>query len=342
MGGRWKDCPTPDDSVIEAFVVYATYELHRSLTTVVAYRRDITAFARFLISPLCTAGESLLTTTSTTIRAYLVHCSRDRRNTIAAILRKVSALRLFYNWAHRDGRRSLANPTDDLPRVKRPKSLPRVLPVEDVAQVITTRVSAQSDFHMVRDRAIMELLYGSGLRRSELLGLDLLDLDLANTTMRVRGKGGKERSVLLTIAAVDAIETYLIFRPPCISNAVFVSRDGNRLGQSRMYAVFRKYIKRSGISRHATPHTMRHSFATHLLENGADLMVIKELLGHESLATTQIYTNVSVEHMRRTFTASHPRDHSTVFKRTRAEKLPWGKKRRPLPPAAKIRGAKPS
>lgn len=155
----------------------------------------------------------------------------------------------------------------------------------------------------------MEVLYSTGMRRSELINLDMSDVDVERRIVRVRhGKGDKDRAVLLTHAAADALLMYFGVRPRTQHAAVFLSRNKRRIGQVTMYEIFRTFVKLSGIRDHATPHTIRHSFATHLLENGADLVTIKELLGHASLSTTQIYTNVSVEHMRRTFDSAHPRD----------------------------------
>lgn len=315
--GRWKDRVELDDPLIEGFAAHLSLELRRSVNTVVAYQRDVADFARFLArrgglsvrdAERLTTFEDLGKAAPTDIRQYIMECTGRRSYATVSVLRKVSTLRRFYDYVRREGLRP-DNPTDDLPRLKKPKALPHVLRAEDVSQVLRTKVAGQSDFQRLRDRAIMEVLYGSGVRRSELINLNMSDVDLDRRIMRIRhGKGDKERPVLLTQAAADAMRMYLGLRPRTSDEAFFLSRNKRRIAQVTMYEIFRTFVRLSGIRDHATPHTMRHSFATHLLENGADLVTIKELLGHESLSTTQIYTNVSVEHMRKTFDAAHPRD----------------------------------
>jgi site-specific recombinase XerD len=315
--GRWKDRAVLDDPLIEGFAAHLALELRRSPNTIVAYRRDVADFGRFLArsggasskeAEALTHFPALGQADKSRVRQFIMECTGRRGYATVSVLRKVSTLRRFYDYVRREGHRP-DNPTDDLPVLKRPRALPHVLGTADVSKVLRTTIAGRSDFQRLRDRAIMEVLYGSGVRRSELIGLDLRDVDLERRIMRIRhGKGDKERVVLLTQAAADAMRMYLGLRPRCQDEAFFVSRNKRRISQGTMYEIFRTYVRLSGIQEHATPHTMRHSFATHLLENGADLVTIKELLGHESLSTTQIYTNVSVEHMRKTFDAAHPRD----------------------------------
>jgi site-specific recombinase XerD len=157
---------------------------------------------------------------------------------------------------------------------------------------------------------MMELLYASGIRRAELVGLNIGDVDLERRLMRVIGKGNKQRTVFINKASADAITNYLAVRPRTPDEALFISKRKTRMSHRQAWVIFRQFADLSGLTQHVTPHVMRHSFATHLLENGADLMTIKELLGHESLSTTQIYTNVSLEHMRRSYEEAHPRDRS--------------------------------
>jgi site-specific recombinase XerD len=316
-GGRWKDRAEVEDPLIGDFAAHLALELRRSGNTVVAYRRDLADFGRFLArrggmgareAASLQAFPGLAKARPTDIRQYIMECTGRRSYATVSVLRKVSALRRFFDYIRREGHRA-DNPTDDLPALRRPKALPHVLRAEDVSKVLRTRVAGESDFQRLRNRAIMETLYGSGVRRSELINLNMSDVDLERRIMRIRhGKGDKERAVLLTQAAADAMRMYLGVRPRTSDEAFFLSRNKRRIGGVTMYEIFRTYVRLSGIRDHATPHTMRHSFATHLLENGADLVTIKELLGHESLSTTQIYTNVSVEHMRKTFDAAHPRD----------------------------------
>jgi site-specific recombinase XerD len=292
LTGRWKDRVVLTDPLIDGFAAHLALELRRSPNTVVAYRRDVADFGRFLArrggasakdAGLRAAFPELPQAQPTDIRQYIMECTGRRGYATVSVLRKVSTLRRFYDYLRREGHRP-DNPTDDLPALKRPRALPHVLRSEDVSTVLRTKIAGQSDFQRLRDRAIMEVLYGSGVRRSELINLNMADVDLERRIMRIRhGKGDKERAVLLTQAAADAMRMYLGVRPRTSDEAFFLSRNKRRIGQVTMYEIFRTYIRLSGIRDHATPHTMRHSFATHLLENGAD-------------------------HMRKTFDAAHPRD----------------------------------
>ena len=164
------------------------------------------------------------------------------------------------------------------------------------------------EFLFSRDHAIFELMYAAGVRIAELVGLSIGDVDRERRVMRVTGKGNKQRMVLMNKTALRALNRYLNCRPHCQTEALFVSKRGGRLTARAVRYQFAAFKQAAGIERAASPHTLRHSFATHMLERGADLMVIKELLGHENLSTTQIYTNVSMEHVRQTYEDSHPRD----------------------------------
>jgi integrase/recombinase XerD len=154
----------------------------------------------------------------------------------------------------------------------------------------------------------MELLYGSGIRRAEVSRIDINDVNLRERTIKIFGKGSKERMVIINKATADAIQRYLGVRPRSNDAALFVGVSGKRLTPRHIWYIFKEVYKISGVDAKATPHTLRHSFATHLLENGVDLMTIKELLGHESVATTQIYTKVAIGHIKRAYDEGHPRD----------------------------------
>jgi site-specific recombinase XerD len=291
----------PADPTVSAFVSELHFARGRSPRTCEAYARDLELFARFIRGDLATATQAQ-------VKAFVLELAAKRRYQPAAIRRKLVALRRFYRYLTVAGVR----PDDPLAGIeppRLPKRLPVVLTENEVAKLFATPPPAgRTDFQRLRDRAILEVLYASGCRRAEIAGLDLSDVDLERRLMRVIGKGDKQRTVLINEAAADAMRAYLGLRPRTNDTAFFVGRRGTRLGVRAIWVIVKTVEKLSGLAVHATPHVMRHSFATHLLENGADIMTIKELLGHESLATTQIYTNVSVEHMRKTYDASHPRD----------------------------------
>ena len=291
----------PADKTIAAFVDELHYARGRSPRTAEAYARDLELFAAFVDGDVAKAERA-------DVKAFVLELAGKRRYMPAAIRRKLVALRRFYHYLIVEGIRT-DDPTVGIDPPKLPKRLPVVLREDEVARLLRTPSPAgRTDFQKYRDRAILEVLYASGIRRAEVASLDLGDVDLDRRIMRVTGKGNKQRTVLINEAAADAMRAYLGYRPRTNDRAFFIGRRGERLGVRAVWEIVRTIERLSGMVVHATPHVMRHSFATHLLENGADLMTIKELLGHESLATTQIYTNVSVEHMRKTYDSAHPRD----------------------------------
>jgi integrase/recombinase XerC len=236
----------------------------------------------------------------------------------ASVARRVSELRAFYTYLHS---RDLAetNPVNAVSSPKLPQRLPRPLTTEEVEALLAA--PDQSTPQGQRDRAMLELLYAGGLRISELLALDLADVDLAQGQVRVLGKGAKERVVFIGRPAVEALKAYLgdgrttlaaaaggarlpSERKPA---ALFLNRFGRRLSESMFTRTLRDYAGAAGIEHKVTPHMFRHSFATHLLDGGADLRSVQELLGHEQASTTQIYTQVSQGQLRETVLKAHPR-----------------------------------
>ena len=227
----------------------------------------------------------------------------------ASIVRKLSALRTFLGWLVRQG--LIAD--DPLPKrgvMKKETRLPRFLSQEEAARLVHSPDTSEK--LGVRDRALLELIYGAGLRVSEARGLDLQNVNLEAKEMRVTGKGSKQRMVLIGSAAKDALNTYLReVRPGLESHesgaALFLNRYGARLSERSIQKKVRRYATKAGLGPGVHTHTLRHSFATHLLEGGADLRVVQELLGHASPATTQIYTHVTSAEAKRVYLAAHPR-----------------------------------
>ncbi|MBV8580824.1 MAG: tyrosine-type recombinase/integrase [Candidatus Eremiobacteraeota bacterium] len=286
--------------------------------TSVAYQRDLESFGSFLTARA--AGDDdldrhrqppydgLEPATTADVLAYVQRLNGSRAYAPRSLRRKISALRTFYKFLKFDGRRP-DNPATDIPSPKIGKPLPKALTEADVDRLLGVRLAGLTEAQRLRDRAILECLYSSGIRRSELLGLDVHDVDLDGRTMRVvGGKGNKDRTVPLTRAAAEAMRAYLGVRPRTPGTAFFIGRGGARLSESALYKIVRTYLGIAGLEGHASPHTMRHTMATHLYENGADLLVIKEILGHESLATTQVYTKVARRRVLEQFDAAHPRD----------------------------------
>jgi integrase/recombinase XerC len=299
--------PTITDTAA-AFLRSLGAERDLSPNTIAAYRSDLDQFsewaARDRVVELGRVDRRLLRR----FVAHLAALSYARRS----IARKASAIRSMLAWAVARGMLELS-PVGELPLPKLDRPLPRVLkPAEAIA---LCELPPGDEPTGLRDRAALELLYGSGLRVGELCGLDLDDLDLSGKTVVVTGKGRKERKVPMTDHAVRALRKYLdaarasflerSARPPD-PYAVFLNRRGARLGPRSVRAVVAKYLVAEGRAP-VGPHALRHSFATHLLDGGADLRVVQELLGHESLSTTQIYTHVSTERLRTVYDQSHPR-----------------------------------
>jgi len=283
--------------------------------TVAAYRRDLRDFAAFLTEYLGTPDWRWDAVDRLTLRSFMGACQRRglSRRTVA---RKLSAIRTFYRFLHLEERLE-SNPTRAVraPRIER--RLPAHLSRVDVEAILlgAEARAAENTWKGTRDLVIIEVLYGSGLRLSELHGLDLPDLDLVGEQAKVLGKGRKERIVPLTKAAVLAVRRYLPRRaelsddaaPAKDRAALLFNRRGRRLSRRSIQKVVTELLKAVDGGDAASVHSLRHSFATHLLDEGADLMAVKELLGHASLSSTQIYTHTSRERLKKVYRDAHPR-----------------------------------
>lgn len=281
---------------IEQFLTHLHLSKGASEHTLRGYRIDLTQFLEFV------RKEEV---TKRTVRKFLSHL-HDKRASSRTILRKLSALRSFYKHAIRVKWVS-ENPLEEIDSPKKEKRLPISISYEQVELLF-----AQPDLssHLgVRDRAIMELFYSSGLRLSELAQLNRHDFDAKQLILNVYGKGKKQRQAPITNTAADWIHRYLAHpeREEKDPEAIFLNRHGKRLTTRSIDRNFAAYLKRSGLSEKVTPHTIRHTIATHWLENGMDLKTIQMLLGHTSLATTTIYTHVSPKLKRAVYDQTHPR-----------------------------------
>ena len=231
-----------------------------------------------------------------------------------SVARKLSALRMLFRFLKREGDIS-ADPTASLSTARAAHHLPTFLGVEEAADLMDSPSGTQPS--VLRDRALLEMLYGAGLRVSELTGLNVSDLELAQHQARATGKGSKQRLVMIGIHAMAAIEVYLHdgrphLQAPRDNGALFLNSQGGRLTPRSVQKLVKKYAVKAGIEAAVHPHTLRHSFATHLLDGGADLRVVQELLGHSTPTTTEIYTHVTQTSARRTYVAAHPRANHTV------------------------------
>jgi integrase/recombinase XerC len=284
---------------IYEFLEYLKREKTSSVHTGRSYLSDLEQFDGFLGDrPLGSIDHQLL-------RDFLAHLQKNGL-TRTSTARKLSALRTFFKYLHREGMIA-ANPARLVATPRREKRLPAVLSIEEAVGLMDAPGEAVDTEQVLRDRAVLETLYSTGIRASELTGMNVQDIDRNDRLVRVRGKGRKERVVPVGPKALEAIARYHRSRSRVASEAVFTGPRGNRLTPRTVQRILEKYRKRKGLRQKASPHTLRHSFATHMLESGADLRAIQELLGHASLSTTQRYTHLNLASLMDTYDKAHPK-----------------------------------
>lgn len=291
------------------FEKYLRDERRVSEHTVRNYLSDLDQFHAFLRS-LFPSGVDLASVDTLTLRAYLGYLHQKGLSR-ASMMRKLAALRTFFRFLHREGRVG-SNPARALYTPRQAKKVPRVLSELEAAALVEAPPGQDSKTLLdLRDRALLELLYATGLRASEVVGLDFERLLLSERLVRVIGKGNKERIVPFGEPAARAVAEYLASRQESKAlkpgSAVFVNARGGRLTTRSLQRIVEKYVLLNPEGKDASPHTLRHSFATHLLTRGADLRVIQELLGHSSLSTTQKYTHVATAQLKAVYDSAHPR-----------------------------------
>lgn len=290
---------------IRAFLVYLETERNVSPHTLAAYRRDLeqlVLFVRREKEETATAGD----VNHLLLRRYLAHLGKSTKKSSQG--RKLAAIRSFFKYLLRRGIVD-KNPAELISTPKKEKRLPFHLDIDQATALM--EAPAQEAKYVLRDRAILEMLYSSGLRVSELTGMDIEDLDLANGMLRVMGKGGKQRIVPLGSKASAAVEEYLASRGQmAVSGALFLNSRGNRINRRSVARIVDAYVLKIAAFKRISPHTLRHTFATHMLEGGADLRAIQELLGHASLSTTQKYTHVGLDRLMEVYDKAHPKAHT--------------------------------
>ncbi len=297
----------PDDPwFVEDFAEYLEWERNLASRTLTAYRREITGFAAFAAAELEREGAAAVTAGD--VRAWLAHL-HSRHLAPRSIQRSLAALRTYFRFLSEE-RLIASNPAALVPHPRVERRLPPTVTIDDMAMLLDTFPSTPAGR---RDRAILELLYGAGLRVGELVAIDLDDLELSRRLVRVRGKGRKERIVPFGHKAAQALAAYLPERARWRRGAsdraapLFVNQRGGRLTDRSVRRILDAAVDRTASLHHLHPHSLRHAFATHLLEAGMDLRSIQELLGHASLATTQIYTHVDLAHLMEVYRKSHPK-----------------------------------
>jgi integrase/recombinase XerC len=290
------------DEALAEFLRYLALERNASELTLKSYREDLTQAAGFFAEKLGKATPERLT--PRLMRAYLawLHEQGYAKTTIA---RRIAAVRSWCRFLCRQGTLK-SNPAEGLRGPRQDKKLPNFLSPEDLARLLT---APAGDTPLgCRDRAILETLYSAGVRVSELTNLNLDDVDFDDGCAVVRGKGKRERLVLLGKECRAALEVWVARREGLArDSALFVNKSGKRLSPRSVGRLLEKYLAQAGVDPRASPHTLRHSFATHLLDNGADIRSVQELLGHRSLSTTQVYTHVTTVRLKDSYHKAHPR-----------------------------------
>jgi integrase/recombinase XerD len=295
---------------VEELLSWLAVEKGRSANTLAAYRRDLAAYWEFLVGRQLTLDD----VTDRVVEDYLAFL-RASGKAPASVARALVAVRSLHRFCEDEGLSS-GNPAEDVERPRVPAGLPKALSEDEVGRLLGAVVG--DDAIARRDRAILEVLYGCGLRVSELVGLSLADVDLAASMLRAFGKGAKERVVPVGRLAREALGAWIepAGRGALVparwarrgdAEAVFLNARGGRLSRQGAWGVVRQYGDRVGLGDRLTPHVLRHSCATHMLDHGADIRVVQELLGHASISTTQVYTKVSATRLRQIYDSAHPR-----------------------------------
>jgi integrase/recombinase XerD len=299
------DTPQLRPFLLERFADYLTLELGTSPRTLEAYQRDVGRLAEYALTKRAVAPVDV---TSRVLREFVYHL-KDIGLAPASIRRNISAIRTYFRFLLADGTVA-RDPSERLETPKRWRTLPEVLTIEEVSQLLAA--PTLDDALAFRDRAMLELAYGAGLRVSEWITLGVRDVLLDQQLVRVFGKGSKERLVPIGRSAVGALAIYVRELRPRLEQGsgkgvLFLNSRGLPLTRMGAWKILRRYVERAGITKHVSPHTLRHSFATHLLEGGADLRAVQEMLGHVDISTTQIYTHVDREYLRQVHRQFHPR-----------------------------------
>lgn len=344
------------NSVIQDFLSYLRFEKHFSEHTAKCYGADLAQFSGFIAgqSESSYPGQSrqdsshgdnyggglavqtetkveldqkLLAVDINTVRSYLVKLN-EKQYSKSTIARKLATLRSFYKFLVKRSMIS-SNPVTAVRTPKQEKKLPKFLEYEEVKRLLET--PPMNNWLGARDRAIMEVLYSTGVRVSELVALNMDDVDFLGEVIHVRGKGKKERIAPISSSALQTIQHYMEFRNKrAQSNAnfdpkvLFVNKHGKRLSTRSVRRKMDKYLKMAGLDPSISPHTLRHSFATHMLNNGADLRSVQELLGHQSLSTTQVYTHLTTKKIKDVYDNAHPRqEESQQHPPADEQRSPW-------------------
>ncbi len=292
-------------NLLENFIRYIAIERGLSKNTIASYKSDLLFFSDF-----CSQKNIALMThiNSGVIAAYLMHMKKNRCSA-STISRRLASLRSFYKFLVSEYTVD-DDPTEHIETPRKTEKLPRVLSVDEVSKLLTMPQTTTANG--LRDRAMLELIYATGVRVTEIVSLNRGSINLDEGFVRCMGKGSKERIIPIGDVAILFTKNYLLYSRPKLlgaksTQALFLNRYGDRMTRQGFWKLIKKYSAKAGISKIISPHTLRHSFATHLLENGADLRSVQELLGHSDISTTQIYTHLTNIGLKKIYNSAHPR-----------------------------------
>ena len=286
------------DDLINEFCTYLLIDKNYSKNTIDSYRNDLVMFDKYI-------NKNINSIIDSDIKKYLKYL-KDNKHNERSIARNTSTLRSFYKFLV-ISKYVKTNPMDNITSIKLSKKLPDVLTIDEINRILDIKIT---DNYSIRNKAMLELIYATGLRVSELVNLKTYDIDIIDNIVRTMGKGSKERIIPIGEYATDALNSYLSIRDTFLKREVndylFLNNHGKKMTRQGFYKIIKRLARDNNIKKDISPHTLRHSFATHMLNNGADLRTIQELLGHSDISTTQIYTHVSTEKLKNTFESYHP------------------------------------
>ncbi len=287
-----------NENLINKFTDYLRFEKKYSENTISSYKRDLSKVDKYI-------KKNFKTLSKNDIQAYIQYISKEENS--SSVSRNISTLKSFYKFLEIN-KYCKNNPIFTITNPKKRQKLPKVLSEEEVNKLLDINLNTDYDY---RNKAMLELMYSSGLRVSELINLNVNDIDLMNSTVRIFGKGSKERIVPLNDYASEALKNYILYHRATLfkhgeNNYLFLNNHGNKMTRQGFFKILKKIALENNIKTDFSPHTLRHSFATHLLKYGADLRSIQELLGHSDISTTQIYTHITSERLQKNYEEFHP------------------------------------
>lgn len=287
-----------NENLINKFTDYLRFEKKYSENTISSYKRDLSKVDKYI-------KKNFKTLSKNDIQAYIQYISKEENS--SSVSRNISTLKSFYKFLEIN-KYCKNNPIFTITNPKKMQKLPKVLSEEEVNKLLDINLNTDYDY---RNKAMLELMYSSGLRVSELINLNVNDIDLMNSTVRIFGKGSKERIVPLNNYASEALKNYILYHRATLfkhgeNNYLFLNNHGNKMTRQGFFKILKKIALENNIKTDFSPHTLRHSFATHLLKYGADLRSIQELLGHSDISTTQIYTHITSERLQKNYEEFHP------------------------------------